>query len=225
MHYMIFHNYMIFLSLYRGQMVVPYRMIHPWLLLDWIYNMTSVGRKEKKQKEDLSAACRNLIKERREARQRNCNENNEQDANDHMIKKSSSLLEYMIEASEKNGDCFNDEDIINECCTFMLAGQDSVGTATAMTLFMLATHPDWQEKCINELDEIFENGDERSPTMQDLNAMRILECCISEAMRLYPSVPLFARTLGEDLQLGNNYESNSDKIVSYIFFFLLQENK
>lgn len=111
-----------------------------------------------------------------------------------------SLLEYMVEINERNP-CFTDRDIIEECCTFMLAGQDSVGTATAVTLFLLANNPTWQEKCIAELDEIFKN-DERSPTIQDLKDMKYLDMCIKESLRLYPSVPVFARTLGEDVRIG-----------------------
>ena len=157
--------------------------------------MTSIGRQEKKQSEDLSAACRRMVEELREAR---CLDQEAQEP------RKTSLLEFMLDMSERNPGCFGDEDIINECCTFMLAGQDSVGTATAMTLFLLANHPQWQEKCVQELDEIFGPGVNRSPTMQDLRAMRCIEACIKEALRLYPSVPLFARTLGEDVKVGES---------------------
>ncbi|KYQ58522.1 putative cytochrome P450 4aa1 [Trachymyrmex zeteki] len=92
-------------------------------------------------------------------------------------------------------------DIIEECCTFMLAGQDSVGTATAITLFLLANNPKWQERCVAELHEIF-SDDTRSPTMQDFKKMTCLDMCIKESLRLYPSVPFVGRTLGEDVKLG-----------------------
>lgn len=169
-------------------MVVPYRMMHPWLIFDWIYKLTSYGQQEKKQSQDLSAACGRILEEKRRTKD---------------ARKNSrvSMLDLMLEMGEKNPEWFSDEDIINECCTFMLAGQDSVGTATAMTLFLLANHPEWQDKCVEELDEIFE-GDTRAPNMQDLRAMRNLEACIKEALRLYPSVPVFARTLGEDVKVG-----------------------
>jgi cytochrome P450 family 4 len=179
-------------------MVVPYRLLHPWLLCDWIYKLTSIGRQEKQQSQDLSAACRRMMEVARRGRGELAPGAGEPAEK----RKVASLLEYMLEASERNPEWFGDEDIINECCTFMLAGQDSVGTATAMTLFLLANHPEWQDKCVEELDGIFEGEDSRSPTLQDLRAMRCLESCIKEALRLYPSVPLFARTLGEDVKVG-----------------------
>lgn len=39
---------------------------------------------------------------------------------------------------------------------------------------------------------------ERSVTTDDLKNLRYLECVVKEALRLYPSVPMFARTLRED---------------------------
>lgn len=38
--------------------------------------------------------------------------------------------------------------------------------------------------------------------MKELNDMKYLECCIKEALRLFPSVPMMARQLNEDVQVG-----------------------
>jgi cytochrome P450 len=45
-----------------------------------------------------------------------------------------------------------------------------------------AQHPEHQQKCIDEIDEIF-GTDDRSPTMNDLHEMNYLEMCIKEALR------------------------------------------
>lgn len=94
------------------------------------------------------------------------------------------LLDYMLGIS-KNNPSFTDDDIVNEACTFMLAGQDSVGAATAFCLFLLAQNPDCQQKCVDELIEIFD-GDDRVPSMKDIREMRYLEQCVKETLRLYP---------------------------------------
>jgi cytochrome P450 len=112
-----------------------------------------------------------------------------------------SLLEYMIEYMiNKKNPQITKQNVIEECCTFMLAGQESVVTS-AITLFYLAHNSKWQQKCIEELNEIF-GKDRRSPIMEDLTEMKYLEMCIKESLRLYPTVRLFARTLGEDVRVG-----------------------
>lgn len=110
------------------------------------------------------------------------------------------LLDFMLEIS-KNNPQFTDDDIVNEACTFMLAGQDSVGAATAFCVFLLAQHPECQRKCVDELNEIF-GDDNRMPTMKDIRKMRYLEQCVKETLRLYPSVPLIARKLNDDIRCG-----------------------
>ncbi|XP_011312188.1 probable cytochrome P450 4aa1 [Fopius arisanus] len=166
----------------RGQLLFSYRLTHPWLLLEWIYRRTSLGMCEQNHRKDLTLACQKVLKSPKNSA-------------------SISLLKLMIEAKEKHQN-FSNEDIINECCTFMLAGQDSVGSAVALSLFMLAKHKKWQGKCHQELERIF-RGDERQPTLGDLREMRYLEMSIKETLRMYPSVPFFARTLGEDIQVGS----------------------
>lgn len=112
------------------------------------------------------------------------------------------LLDYMIEIADNNPS-FTEDDIVNEACTLMLAGQDSVGAAVAFCLYLLAQHQDCQKKCLDEIDSIF-GADNRSPTMQDLREMRYLEQCIKETLRLYPSVPLIARRVTEDITIGKS---------------------
>lgn len=168
---------------------MPQRFLRPWLLLDSIYRLTKLSSEEMCQKNRLNEFTRMMVRRRRSLLA-SCEEPSKR-----------CLLDYMIDLSDNNVG-FTEEDIIDEACTFMLAGQDSVGAALAFALFLLAQNRDCQQKCCQELECIFRD-DQRTPTMQDLREMRYLEMCIKETLRLYPSVPVIARKLGEEVRLGN----------------------
>ncbi|XP_008556152.1 probable cytochrome P450 4aa1 [Microplitis demolitor] len=172
----------------QGQISLFYRLSHPWLIFDCFYKKTDIGKKEERHYQVLFDACKKKINNNEELNNNDCN--------------ASSLLEFMIKTSAKNLE-FTEQDIVNECCTFMLAGQDSVGSTLAMTLFMLAKYQKWQSKCVGELNDIF-GCDSRDPSFKDLKDMRYLEMVIKETMRLYPSVPMFGRVLGEDVKIGKH---------------------
>lgn len=68
-------------------------------------------------------------------------------------------------------------------------------------LFLLGLAPDVQKRVHQEIDSIFA-GSDRPATMADLAEMKLLERCLKETLRLYPSVSFFGRTLSEDITLG-----------------------
>jgi len=58
----------------------------------------------------------------------------------------------------------------------------------------------FQEKVSDELNAIFGNSD-RPITMADTLQLKYLESCIKEALRLFPSVAMYGRTLSEDVTI------------------------
>lgn len=54
-----------------------------------------------------------------------------------------------------------------------------------------------------ELQSIFSTGDcNRTPTYEDLLQMEYLERVIKETLRLFPPLPVFGRTLDEEMKIG-----------------------
>ncbi|XP_039308615.1 probable cytochrome P450 4aa1 [Solenopsis invicta] len=181
----------------KNQFMITYRYARPWLLINWIYRLTAASRSEKQHHNELIDFCSKKMEEMHRSSQKN------NFFNDPRTGKTS-LLEFMIDYMiNMNDPPITKQEAIEECCTFMLAGQESVATATAITLFYLARNLKWQKKCIEELNEIF-GEDRRLPTIEDLTKMKNLKMFIKESLRLYPTVPLFARTLGEDMTVGEH---------------------
>nr|CAD7427360.1 unnamed protein product [Timema monikensis] len=114
-------------------------------------------------------------------------------------KKRLAFLDLLIALSEKDGS-LSDADIREEVDTFMFEGHDTVSTAITWALYLIGIHKDIQDKLVEELDDIF-HGSDRPATWTDLNNMKYMEMTIKEALRIYPSVPVFARETTSIVQL------------------------
>ncbi|XP_066140702.1 cytochrome P450 4g1-like [Euwallacea fornicatus] len=123
--------------------------------------------------------------------------------NDVGEKKRLAFLDFMIEASNSEGNKLNDNDIEDEVSTITFAGHDTTAAASSFVLTVLGTHQDIQEKCITELKEIFHDNWNRPITFNDTLQMKYLERVIMETMRLYPPVPMIARKINEDVKLAS----------------------
>nr|CAI5848782.1 unnamed protein product [Callosobruchus analis] len=100
--------------------------------------------------------------------------------------------------STLDGQPLSREDIREEVDTFMFEGHDTTASAISFCIFEVATHPDVQEKVLEEQISIFGDDFYRNATLSDLQEMRYLECVVKEALRLYPSVPFIGRKTNED---------------------------
>ncbi|OMO72111.1 Cytochrome P450 [Corchorus olitorius] len=63
------------------------------------------------------------------------------------------------------------QDLVDECKTFYLAGQESINSALAWTVFLLAIHPEWQEKARKEIIEVFGN---QNPHSEGIGKLKIV---------------------------------------------------
>ncbi|KAE9554216.1 hypothetical protein FO519_002580 [Halicephalobus sp. NKZ332] len=105
-----------------------------------------------------------------------------------------------------------DEDIREEVDTFMFEGHDTTSSAMTWTIWSLAHFKEYQDKVIEEVDEIFGDSD-RPCTHEDLTKMKYLEKCIKESLRLFPPVPLHTRSVEEDFDLNGELVPQGSTIM------------
>jgi len=101
----------------------------------------------------------------------------------------------------------------DEVMTLMLAGHETTSVALMWTLWLLAKHPQWQEKILEELrtvlvDRKLTNLEELSKG--DLDKCKILKAVLQESMRMYAPIPMISRNaINDDLVEGRLIEKNT----------------
>lgn len=80
---------------------------------------------------------------------------------------------------------------------------------------MIAKHPEVQDKCFAEITEIIGSDPEKTVTYAELNNLNYLEKVIKETLRIYPSVPLFARYINEETEISELENATNYCTISY----------
>ena len=186
--------------------IIQSRQSKLWLQFDTIFSFTEDYKRHESYVNTLHGFSNRVIRERKAELTENILNNNVNnnvpDAYDDLGKKKRlAFLDLLIDAS-KEGTVLSNEDIREEVDTFMFEGHDTTSAAISWTLFLLGCHPEYQDRVVEEMESIFGDDRETAPTMKNLMDMRYLECCIKDALRLFPSVPMMARSVGEDVKIG-----------------------
>jgi cytochrome P450 len=112
----------------------------------------------------------------------------------------SDLVGLLIQAKdEKTGESMSDLQLRDELVTFLNAGHDTVTDAVLWTLVLLAKNPEAQERVRQEITSAVGAG---TLSGEALNNMPYLGRVFHEALRLYPSAWVFARTAIQDDRFG-----------------------
>lgn len=124
--------------------------------------------------------------------------------NDVGEKRRLAFLDQMLDLW-RNGTKMTEEEIQEEVDTILFEGHDTTSAGSSFVLCILGVHQDVQAKVHEEMDRIFK-GSDRPCTFEDTSEMKYLERVILETLRLYPPVPVIARTVNEDVKLATgNY--------------------
>lgn len=84
------------------------------------------------------------------------------------------------------GDRLDQDEMVDQVAIFFLAGHETSASALAWTLYLLALHPDWQERAAQEAAGL-------SDDFSGLSRMKLNRDIFREALRLYPPVPMMVR--------------------------------
>jgi len=110
------------------------------------------------------------------------------------------LLSILLQArDEDDGTGMTDRQVRDEAMTLFLAGHETTALALSWTWYLLAGHPEVEEKLQAEVDRVLAG---RVPTFEDLPRLKYAEKVIQESMRFYPPVYLIGREAIDECVIG-----------------------
>ncbi|XP_055061631.2 cytochrome P450 4V8 isoform X2 [Misgurnus anguillicaudatus] len=182
---------------YRMSDIITRRQRMPWYWPDIVYKYFGEGREHNRSLKILHSFTESVIHERSDY----LSYIESDSESDQGMKKRRAFLDMLLKATDENGKNLTYKDIQEEVDTFMFEGHDTTAAAMNWAVHLLGTHPEVQKKAQQELFEVFGES-ERPVNTEDLKKLRYLECVIKEALRLFPSVPFFARAICQDTQIN-----------------------
>lgn len=109
------------------------------------------------------------------------------------------LLSMLLQAQDEDGSRMTDKQLRDEVMTLFGAGHETTAVALTWSLYLLAQHPEIEERIQAEVDQVL--GD-RHPTVDDLPGLRFTEQVVLETMRLYPPAWITGREALTEVEIG-----------------------
>ncbi|XP_032884389.1 cytochrome P450 4B1-like [Amblyraja radiata] len=133
-------------------------------------------------------------------------------------KKHRDFLDILLCSKDENGIGLSDEDLRSEVDTFMFEGHDTTASGISWLLYCLAQHPEHQQKCREEIQELLDGSDEFK--WEYLSTMPYTSMCLKESMRLYPPLPGLARKLTKPLVFPDGKQVPAGCLVALSLYCL-----
>uniref|UniRef100_A0A8C0WST9 Uncharacterized protein n=1 Tax=Castor canadensis TaxID=51338 RepID=A0A8C0WST9_CASCN len=128
------------------------------------------------------------------------------------------FLDILLFAKMENGSSLSDKDLCSEVDTFMFEGHDTTASGISWIFYVLATHPQHQQRCREEVQTLL--GDGASLTWDHLDQMPYTTMCIKEALRLSPPVPSAGKELSTPVTFPDGCSLPKGIIVMLSFYAL-----
>ncbi|MFG6566542.1 MULTISPECIES: cytochrome P450 [unclassified Sulfitobacter] len=93
----------------------------------------------------------------------------------------------MTQADPETGERFGTQEMVDQVAIFFLAGHETSASALAWALYLMATHPAWQERLAEEAQAL------ETCDFAVMSKLKLSRDVFRETLRLYPPVPMMVR--------------------------------
>jgi cytochrome P450 len=118
----------------------------------------------------------------------------------------SDILSLLMQARDEDGQPMTDDELRDELVTLLLAGHETTATSVAWAIERLVRAPEKLARLVAEIDAGVEQGGERYA-----NAV------VNETLRVRPVVPVVARVLTQELELGGYRMPAGTRVMPSIY--------
>ncbi|XP_077369835.1 cytochrome P450 4F3 isoform X1 [Festucalex cinctus] len=170
-------------------------ILHHW---DWIYWKTQQGKRFKRALNIVHSFTSNVVQRRRALLSETLSDSTS------TPRRKKDFVDIILLSKDEDGRGLTDEEIEAEANTFMFAGHDTTASAICWTLYNLARHSHFQEKCRKEVLELMKGREGQGIEWEDLSKLPFTTMCIREALRLHSPVQAVTRKYTQDMPLPDN---------------------
>jgi cytochrome P450 len=116
------------------------------------------------------------------------------------------LFSVLCHAESDTGERFTDDDVINHMIFVLMAAHDTSTLTLSMMAYLLAKHPEWQERLRAESQEL----GTANPSFEELEQLRSMDLAFRETLRMFATVGvLFRKTLTDTALRGHFIPQNT----------------
>ncbi|MBX7482873.1 cytochrome P450 [Qipengyuania qiaonensis] len=116
------------------------------------------------------------------------------------------MFSQFATAEYEDGSLMPVEEVVDHMNFLMMAAHDTITSSATSLLWLLAKHPEWQEKLRTEIEAVTggadANGKPRDLAYDDLGKLELTEMAFKEALRFVPPVPSMPRRALREFEYG-----------------------
>jgi cytochrome P450 len=109
------------------------------------------------------------------------------------------FLSMYLQARDKQGNAFDDNELLDEVMTLIVAGFETSANTLNWVWYLLATHPNVEQRLLDEVTQLLPSAE--ACNAEQVAAMTYTHQVLEETLRLYPPVWLFTRRSTEEDKL------------------------
>jgi len=163
--------------------------------LQWWFNISGILKKHLNLTLEARAILKQLVHERKKSKLR-----------------ENDLLDMLLDARYEDGKAMDEEQLIDELLILFIAGHETTSNALTFTAQLLAKHPNYQEKIVEEVEMA---TSKTNGLMDFLRKLPITTHVIEETLRLYPPAYFIDRVnIKEDVFEGMKFKKGTSLLFA-----------